>query len=171
MTYGNTYIVIYCCVISGVESLFNKAGCDSTAITELLGGHAGVTDSNILQYMGIIEQRCNELLHLQSFIQAKVTKVTTHSNIINDSYYRNLITLMQSRTSLQLIYHHLVWSLSVFYHLLHCKFFSVWRGMYVLKKLCMVVRIMEVWIWQYWHNQTHEQPYTFYFLTDASSQA
>ncbi|XP_065891131.1 coiled-coil domain-containing protein 63-like [Dysidea avara] len=55
----------------GVESLFNKAGCDSTAITELLGGHAGVTDNNILQYMGIIEQRCNELLHLQSFIQAK----------------------------------------------------------------------------------------------------
>ena len=67
---------------SGVESLFNKAGCDSTAITELLGGHAGVTDSNILQYMGIIEQRCNELLHLQSFIQAKVTLWGHHMQYI-----------------------------------------------------------------------------------------
>ena len=43
-------------VITGVESLFNKGNCDSTAIIELLGGHAGVTDNNILQYMGIIEQ-------------------------------------------------------------------------------------------------------------------
>lgn len=63
-------------VITGVESLFNKANCDSAAITELLGGHAGVTDNNILQYMGIIEQRCNELLRLQSFIQAKVRIIT-----------------------------------------------------------------------------------------------
>ena len=59
-------------IIAGIESLFSKANCESTAITELLGGHAGVTDNNILQYMGIIEQRCNELLCLQSFIQAKV---------------------------------------------------------------------------------------------------
>ena len=98
---------IDCCIYSGVESLFNKAGCDSTAITELLGGHAGVTDNNILQYMGIIEQRCNELLHLQSFIQAKVTTDSTCNNIIHP-YNRSLITLMLSRTSLQLIYHHLV---------------------------------------------------------------
>ena len=62
-------------VTVGVESLFNKANCDSTAITELLGGYAGVTDNNILQYMGIIEQRCNELLRLQSFIQAKVMMI------------------------------------------------------------------------------------------------
>lgn len=56
----------------GIDSVFSKIGCDSTAITELLGGHAGVTESNLLQYLGLIEQRTNELLQLQAFLQAKV---------------------------------------------------------------------------------------------------
>ena len=57
---------------TGVDSVFSKIGCDPTAITDLLGGHAGVTDTTILQYLGIVEQRTNELLQLQAFIQAKV---------------------------------------------------------------------------------------------------
>ena len=40
------------------------------------GGHAGVTDSTVLQYLGIVEQRTNELLQLQAFIQAKVEHTT-----------------------------------------------------------------------------------------------
>jgi len=56
----------------GIDSAFSKIGCDSTTITELLGGHGGVTDSTVLQYLGIIEQRTNELLQLQAFLQAKV---------------------------------------------------------------------------------------------------
>jgi chromosome segregation ATPase len=56
---------------SGVESLFNKTGCDSTTITDMLGGQAGITSTNVLQYMGIIEQRANELLQLSAFVQAK----------------------------------------------------------------------------------------------------
>ena len=55
-----------------MDSLFSKIGCDGKAITELLGGRAGVTDSTILQYLGSVEQRTNELLQLQAFIQAKV---------------------------------------------------------------------------------------------------
>ena len=57
---------------TGIESVFSKIGCDPTAITDLLGGHAGVTDTTVLQYLGTIEQRTNELLQLQAFIQAKV---------------------------------------------------------------------------------------------------
>ncbi|KAL5492038.1 hypothetical protein EMCRGX_G017427 [Ephydatia muelleri] len=56
---------------SGTDSLFSKIGCDSTTITDMLGGHAGVTETTILQYLGIIEQRTNELLQIQAFIQAK----------------------------------------------------------------------------------------------------
>ena len=52
--------------------MFSKIGCDATAIMDMLGGHAGVTDSTVLQYLGIVEQRTNELLQLQAFIQAKV---------------------------------------------------------------------------------------------------
>jgi hypothetical protein len=39
----------------------------------MLGGHAGVTDNTVLQYLGIVEQRTNELLQLQAFIRAKVS--------------------------------------------------------------------------------------------------
>ncbi len=59
---------------AGIDSLFSKIGCDATAITELLGGHAGVTDTTVLQYLGIVEQRSNELLQLQAFIRAKVSR-------------------------------------------------------------------------------------------------
>ena len=55
----------------GVESLFNKSGCDGSAILEMLGGSAGVSDSNLLQYLGLIEQRANELLQLHSFVHVK----------------------------------------------------------------------------------------------------
>lgn len=59
-------------VIIGTESVFSKIGCDVATITDMLGGHAGVTDTTVLQYLGIVEQRTNELLQLQAFIQAKV---------------------------------------------------------------------------------------------------
>lgn len=61
----------------GIESVFSKTGCDAAAITDMLGGHAGVTNSTILQYLGIVEQRTNELLQLQAFIQAKVKYTIT----------------------------------------------------------------------------------------------
>ena len=60
------------CVIVGIDSVFSKIGCDIATITDMLGGHAGVTDITVLQYLGIVEQRTNELLQLQAFIQAKV---------------------------------------------------------------------------------------------------
>ena len=52
--------------------MFSKIGCDVVTITDMLGGHAGVTDNTVLQYLGLVEQRTNELLQLQAFIQAKV---------------------------------------------------------------------------------------------------
>ncbi|XP_064383844.1 uncharacterized protein LOC135332862 [Halichondria panicea] len=58
-------------LMSGIDSVFSKIGCDSTAITDMLGGHAGVTETTVLQYLGIVEQRTNELLQLQAFLQAK----------------------------------------------------------------------------------------------------
>ena len=57
---------------AGIDSLFSKIGCDGSSITELLGGHAGVTENTVLQFLGTVEQRTNELLQLQAFIHAKV---------------------------------------------------------------------------------------------------
>ena len=57
--------------------MFSKIGCNVATITDMLGGHAGVTDITVLQYLGIVEQRTNELLQLQAFIQAKVSQNCT----------------------------------------------------------------------------------------------
>ena len=54
-----------------MDSLFTKIDCDRSAITELLGGQAGVSELNVMQFLGIIEQRVNDLLHLQTFISLK----------------------------------------------------------------------------------------------------
>lgn len=48
---------------SGIESIFNKIGCNNNVVSEMLG-NAGVTESNMMQYLGLIEQRTNELLQL-----------------------------------------------------------------------------------------------------------
>jgi len=47
----------------GIQSVFNKIGCDKSALSDMLGT-TGVTESNMMQYLGIIEQRTNELLQL-----------------------------------------------------------------------------------------------------------
>ena len=69
-----------------MDSLFTKIDCDRSAITDLLGGQAGITDLNLMQFLGIIEQRVNELLHLQTFILLKeqedaATLQTTSSQV------------------------------------------------------------------------------------------
>lgn len=56
---------------SGVDSLFNKINCDRTAITDMLGGKSGVTDANMMQFLGLIEQRTNELLQVHGFVATK----------------------------------------------------------------------------------------------------
>lgn len=49
-----------------------EAECDSTTICDMLGSEEGVTNKNILQYMGIIEQRTMELIKIQQYIQMTV---------------------------------------------------------------------------------------------------
>ena len=54
--------------------MFGKINCDRAAIDEMLGAQQGVTDGNMIQYLGIIEQRTNELLAIQSYVTSKVRK-------------------------------------------------------------------------------------------------
>ena len=51
---------------SGIQSIFTRIGCDKSQITDMLGS-AGVTESNMMQYLGIIEQRTNEILQSKYF--------------------------------------------------------------------------------------------------------
>lgn len=52
----------------GVHSLFTKTNCERTAIDDMLGVQEGVTDQNILQYLGIIEARTNQLLLTHAYL-------------------------------------------------------------------------------------------------------
>jgi len=64
------------CYFLGVNSLFAKTGCDRSAIDDLLDSQEGVTDQNLLQYLGIVEARANQLLLARAFIiKRQVTSV------------------------------------------------------------------------------------------------
>ena len=45
----------------GIKSIFDRIGCNNETVQEIVGTH-GVTESNMMQYLGIIEQRTNEVL-------------------------------------------------------------------------------------------------------------
>lgn len=56
---------------SGVKSLFDSISCDPSTINSMLGSENAVTDKNILNYMGIVEQRTMEMLQIQQYIHLK----------------------------------------------------------------------------------------------------
>lgn len=59
----------------GIQSLFTKINCDRSQIDILLLSKEGVTETNMAQYLGIIDSRCDELLKWQSILSAKKDNV------------------------------------------------------------------------------------------------
>ena len=55
-----------------VLHLFTKAGCNTATVRELLGDN-GVTESNLLPHLGIVEQRTTELVHVRPVVHASVS--------------------------------------------------------------------------------------------------
>jgi hypothetical protein len=75
----------------GIQSIFGKIGCDKSALSETLGS-TGVTETNMMQYLGVIEQRCNELMHAFSLKsshhpEAKA-EAARHSSSTGSAYAR-----------------------------------------------------------------------------------
>ncbi|XP_073513870.1 outer dynein arm-docking complex subunit 1 isoform X1 [Phyllobates terribilis] len=56
---------------SGIDSLFKKINCDRSVLDEMLGSSSSIREANIMQYLGLIEQKTNELLAAQSFLDSK----------------------------------------------------------------------------------------------------
>lgn len=63
----------------GIQSIFTKIGCNTPANMEMLGNE-GVTEANMMQYLGIIEQRTNEILQLYAATQAREGTVDAQGN-------------------------------------------------------------------------------------------
>ena len=72
-----------CLAVSGIGSLFNKAGCDRQQIDHLLHSQEGVTEDNMLRYLGIVEERINELLTAQATILAKVLRLNAEAMLVD----------------------------------------------------------------------------------------
>lgn len=53
---------------TGIHSIFTRIGAASTSVEEMLGNQ-GVTESNMMQYLGIIEQRVSEILQTYAATQ------------------------------------------------------------------------------------------------------
>lgn len=59
----------------GIQSLFAKINCDRTQIDILLLSKEGVTETNMSQYLGIIDSRTDELLKWQGILSSKKDNV------------------------------------------------------------------------------------------------
>mmetsp|Transcript_29376 Transcript_29376/g.46099 ORF Transcript_29376/g.46099 Transcript_29376/m.46099 type:complete len:561 (-) Transcript_29376:97-1779(-) len=55
----------------GIQMTFDKVGCNPAAVSAVLGDQ-GVTESNMMHYLGVIEQRTNEILQMYAAVQMQM---------------------------------------------------------------------------------------------------
>ncbi|XP_053301893.1 coiled-coil domain-containing protein 114 [Pleuronectes platessa] len=56
---------------AGVKSTFSTMECDRSVIEDMLGSSTGISENNIMSYLGLLEQKTNELLTIQAFLNSK----------------------------------------------------------------------------------------------------
>ncbi|XP_078507066.1 coiled-coil domain-containing protein 63-like isoform X3 [Lissotriton helveticus] len=56
---------------TGIDILFSKMNCDRSVLSDMLGSTSTIRDNNIMQYLGLIEQKTNEILACQSYLDSK----------------------------------------------------------------------------------------------------
>ena len=69
-------ISFYCCA-AGIDSLFSKLECDRSTIEEMLGPQ-DVNEDNMLQFLGVIEQKTNDLLITRAYLDYTFQKARVH---------------------------------------------------------------------------------------------
>ncbi|XP_041836702.1 coiled-coil domain-containing protein 114 [Melanotaenia boesemani] len=68
---------------TGVNSIVSKMECDRSVIEDKLGSSTGITDNNIMSYLGLVEQKTDRLLTIQAFLNSKdVEKDYNHKELI-----------------------------------------------------------------------------------------
>ncbi|CAL8338805.1 unnamed protein product [Lota lota] len=58
---------------TGVNRIFSKMDGDRSVIDDLLGSTAGINENNMMTYLGLVEQKTNELVAMQAFLRSKDT--------------------------------------------------------------------------------------------------
>jgi hypothetical protein len=67
---------------TGIHGIFSRLGCACTTPMEEMLGNQGVTESNMMQYLGFIEQRTIEILQLYSASQSGTTGYAGSAGIL-----------------------------------------------------------------------------------------
>ena len=74
----------------GIQSIFNKIGCNTSAMSEMLADSM-VTEANMMQYLGMIEQRTNEILQLYAKGMQNIYKTLLSIDVPYITYYVRVI--------------------------------------------------------------------------------
>lgn len=61
------------CHPTGVNSIFSQMECDRSVIEDMLGTSSGISENNIMSYLGLVEQKTTDLLTMKAFFNSKVT--------------------------------------------------------------------------------------------------
>ena len=73
---------------SRIEAMFNLLECDEEDTSELLG-NAGVTESNLMVYLGIIEMKVTEMLQCYAIMKQEMVRRERGKND-DDPYFEQL---------------------------------------------------------------------------------
>lgn len=72
------FVCLFACNYSffhliAISSTLKTTQCDCSALEDALGSSAGITESNIMSYMSLVEQKTIELLAIRAYLESKVT--------------------------------------------------------------------------------------------------
>ncbi|EEY63908.1 Outer Dynein Arm Docking Complex [Phytophthora infestans T30-4] len=70
-----------------IQNLFTKTGCNAQAMVEMLGDSV-VTEANMMAYLGVIEQKTNEILHQYAAVVTRQQADAQKSKPTSDAYDR-----------------------------------------------------------------------------------
>ncbi|XP_014344096.1 coiled-coil domain-containing protein 63 [Latimeria chalumnae] len=88
---------------SGISFLFKKIKCDPTTLLEALGGSEGVTDGNVMQYLGTVEKSVTELLQIQNFLLLREAEEQQDNTIHPANLFLGGIDLQSSVSAVKVV--------------------------------------------------------------------
>lgn len=60
--------------LTAISSTLKTTQCDYSALEDALGSSAGITESNVMSYMSLVELKTIELLAIRAYLESKVTR-------------------------------------------------------------------------------------------------
>lgn len=86
-------------VKGAIQSLFTRVGCNPQVMVEMLGDSV-VTEANMLQYLGVIEHKTNDILHHYATCMANAKSRKDNNNVHGNIYEQEAIFTANANASL-----------------------------------------------------------------------